>query len=89
MTPEFAVSIARNTLWTLFTIASPLVLGALLVGFLVGMFQSLTQVREVTLSFVPKIIAIGLLLWIMSPYLVKHLVEYSQSVFLLIEEAGL
>ena len=89
MTPEFAVHLARNTLWILFTLSAPLIMGALIVGFLVGMFQSLTQVREVTLSFVPKILAIGMLLWIMSPYLVKHLVEYSQMIFLMVEEAGL
>ncbi len=88
MTPEFAVEIGRNTLWTLFTMAAPLVLGALVVGFFVGMVQSLTQIREMTLTFVPKILAIGLLLWITSPYILRQLVDYTTIIFNMIEETG-
>jgi flagellar biosynthetic protein FliQ len=89
MTFEYAVEFARETLWTLFVIAAPIVLGALIVGFLIGLFQSLTQVREATLSFVPKIVAVGAIVWIMAPYIVRQLIEYSTVVFILIEEVGL
>ena len=88
MSPEMAVEIGRGTLWTLFTMAAPLVLGALVVGFLVGMIQSLTQIREMTLTFVPKILAIGLILWIASPYILRQLVDYTRIIFNMIEETG-
>ena len=88
MTPEFAIEIGRNTLWTLFTMAAPLVFGALVVGFFVGMIQSLTQIREMTLTFVPKILAIGTLLWLMSPYILRQLVDYTTVVFSMIEDVG-
>ena len=88
MNPEMAIQIGRNTLWTLFTVASPLVFGALVIGFLVGMFQSVTQVREATLSFVPKIIVIGAILWISAPFILGHLIDYANIIFTLIEEVG-
>lgn len=89
MTFEYAVQFARETLWTLFVIAAPIVLGALVVGFFIGLLQSLTQVREATLSFVPKILAVGAVIWLMAPYIVRHLIEYSTLVFTLMEEVGL
>jgi len=89
MTPELAIEISRQSLWMMFIIAAPVILGALVMGFLIGIFQSVTQLREQTLSFVPKILAIGGILWIMAPYIVNHLTEYSQVIFILMEEAGL
>ncbi|WP_043114983.1 flagellar biosynthetic protein FliQ, partial [Solimonas soli] len=56
MTPETVLSLAREALWLTLLLASPLLLAALAVGVLVGIVQAATQINEMTLSFIPKLL---------------------------------
>jgi len=60
------IELARAAMWLVLTIAGPMLITSLIVGVVVGLFQALTHVQEVTLTFVPKILAIGvvMLLWL-------------------------
>ncbi|MBI5233048.1 MAG: flagellar biosynthetic protein FliQ, partial [Deltaproteobacteria bacterium] len=58
MTPEFVVTLAQEALKILLLISMPLMLTALVVGLLVSVFQAVTQLQEMTLAFIPKIVAI-------------------------------
>ena len=60
MTPETVVSIGQQALWVTMMIAGPLLGSALAVGLLVGMFQAATQINEMTLSFIPKLLVLVL-----------------------------
>jgi flagellar biosynthetic protein FliQ len=61
-----AIEISRAAMMLVLTIAGPMLIASLIVGVVVGLFQALTHVQEVTLTFVPKVLAIGLvmLLWL-------------------------
>jgi flagellar biosynthesis protein FliQ len=68
MTPADTIDFAREAIWVLLEIAAPAMLTALVVGLSVGLLQALTQIQEMTLVFVPKIIAIFLVLLIALPF---------------------
>ncbi|HXM00522.1 MAG TPA: flagellar biosynthesis protein FliQ [Rhizomicrobium sp.] len=68
MSPTDAIDFARQSIWVLLEIAAPAMLTALVVGLGIGLLQALTQIQEMTLVFVPKIIAIFLMLLITLPF---------------------
>jgi flagellar biosynthetic protein FliQ len=68
MNPADAIDFARQSIWVLLEISAPAMLAALVVGLAVGLLQALTQIQEQTLVFVPKIIAIFLVLLITLPF---------------------
>ncbi len=68
MTPADSLDFARQSIWVLLEIAAPAMLTALVVGLAIGLLQALTQIQEMTLVFVPKIIAIFLVLLIALPF---------------------
>ncbi|MEO4048372.1 flagellar biosynthesis protein FliQ [Pseudomonas sp. CAU 1711] len=79
MTPEIAVDLFREALWLTALIVGLLVLPSLLVGLLVAMFQAATQINEQTLSFVPRLLVMLLTLMWAGPWLVRELMEYTQT----------
>ncbi len=79
MTPEVAVDLIRQALWLIATLVALLVLPSLLVGLMVAMFQAATQINEQTLSFVPRLLVMLLTLIWAGPWLVRELMEYSQT----------
>ena len=68
MTPTDMIDFAREAIWVLLEIAAPAMLTALVVGLAIGLLQALTQVQEMTLVFVPKIIAIFVVLLVALPF---------------------
>jgi len=78
------VEVARLTLATAIMIALPLLGVALVIGLLVSILQAVTQVNELTLTFVPKMIGVLLVLLIMLPYLAAKLMQFTVEVFSMI-----
>ena len=70
------------TLYLIVTLAAPLLLSALFVGLLVGVFQAATQIQEQTLSFISKLIALVVALIVMGPWLLQVWVVFTTSLFL-------
>jgi flagellar biosynthetic protein FliQ len=68
MTSADSIDFARQAIWVLLEVAAPAMLTALVVGLGIGLLQALTQIQEMTLVFVPKIIAIFLVLLISLPF---------------------
>jgi len=60
----------------------PLLLVGLAVGLVVSLFQAVTQIQEQTLSFIPKIVGIGLVIVVLGPWMLNQLVDYTQNLFL-------
>ena len=79
MTPELAVDLFREALWLTALIVGLLVLPSLLVGLLVAVFQAATQINEQTLSFIPRLLVMLLTLIWAGPWLVRELMEYTQT----------
>lgn len=70
------LDIARDGIWTLLKVASPLMLVGLAVGVFIALFQALTQIQEMTLVFIPKIIAIFLTMLVALPFMGEALGSY-------------
>jgi flagellar biosynthetic protein FliQ len=68
MTPSDTIDFAREAIWVLLEIAAPAMIAGLVVGLTIGLLQALTQIQEMTLVFVPKIIVIFLVLLIALPF---------------------
>ena len=78
MTPETVMTIGQRALEMTLMLAAPLLLVALAVGLLVGIFQAATQINEMTLSFIPKLLGISTTLVIAGPWMLKQFVGYTR-----------
>jgi flagellar biosynthetic protein FliQ len=78
MTPETVLTIAQRALEMTMMLAAPLLLVALLIGLLVGIFQAATQIHEMTLSFIPKLVGMATAMVIAGPWMLKQLVSYTR-----------
>lgn len=78
MTPDTVMTIGQHALEMTLMLAAPLLLVALLVGLLVGIFQAATQIHEMTLSFIPKVISMAAAMLIAGPWMLKQLVSYTR-----------
>ncbi len=81
MTYTLVTDLARNAMLVTALVAAPLLLVALLIGLLVSVFQTVTQIQEQTLSFVPKLIGVGLTFLVGLPWMLQLLVEYTTRLF--------
>ncbi|NCN43447.1 MAG: flagellar biosynthetic protein FliQ [Piscirickettsiaceae bacterium CG_4_9_14_3_um_filter_43_564] len=79
MTPELVLSIGQKMLEVVMMLAAPLLLPALAVGLLVGMFQAATQINEMTLSFIPKVAIVGLALVLGGNWMLTTLISFSRE----------
>lgn len=80
MTGDMALQLVSHMLWTGLMLIAPLLLIVMAVGIVVSIFQVVTQIQEMSLSFIPKIITVVLVLQIFGPWMLKLLVNYSSSV---------
>lgn len=78
MSPETVLTIGAQALQLVLMLAAPLLLTALAVGVLVGVFQAATQINEQTLSFIPKLAATAAVIVIAGPWMLRLLVEYTR-----------
>jgi flagellar biosynthetic protein FliQ len=81
MTPEFVVTFAKDALSLTILVAMPMLGLGLLVGLTVSVFQATTSIQEMTLTFVPKILAVLLGLLYFAPWMLDKLVTFTESVF--------
>jgi flagellar biosynthetic protein FliQ len=81
MSPEAVMTVGSRALEITLMLAAPMLLVALITGLIVGAFQAATQINEMTLSFIPKLIAISVALMIAGPWMLKVLVGYTRELF--------
>ncbi|MEX2257882.1 MAG: flagellar biosynthesis protein FliQ [Woeseia sp.] len=79
MTPETVTTIGQQALWVTMLIAAPMLLSALAVGLLVGMFQAATQINEMTMSFIPKLLVLVAALVIAGPWMLSVIITYTEQ----------
>ena len=83
---DFYIEITHEALKVALMLAAPMLIGALLIGILVSLFQAVTQINEQTLSFIPKIIVIAAALVIFSPWMLEILTNFTQELIYKIPE---
>lgn len=81
MSHQLIIELARNAMLTALLLAGPLLLAALVVGLLVSVVQAVTQIQEQTLSFVPKLLAIALVLLVALPWMLQVIIRYTVELF--------
>jgi len=79
MTPESIIVIGQQALIITAMLAAPMLLSALAVGLLIGMFQAATQINEVTLSFIPKLLVLAAALYVGGGWMLKVIVGYTEG----------
>jgi len=78
MTEDIAVNIFRSGLMTVILTSAPAILAALIVGVVVAFLQSLTQIQEMTLTFIPKILAVFITLMVFFPWMMQVFAEFTE-----------
>lgn len=81
MTPETVMTIGRQALELTLLVSAPLLLTALVIGLVVSIFQAATQINEMTLSFIPKLLGMFVVLIIAGPWMIGLLLDYMQRLF--------
>ncbi len=81
MTPTTVMEIGRQAIEVTLVISAPMLLTALVVGLIVSIFQAATQLNEATLSFVPKLVIMFLVLIIAGPWMLQYMTDYIQRLF--------
>lgn len=81
MSHQLVIDLCREAILTALTISAPLLLIALGVGLLVSVFQSVTQIQEQTLTFVPKLVLVGVAFIVGLPWLLQVMVKYTTKLF--------
>lgn len=79
MTEAFALAVGKQAITTAITIAAPVLIVSMLVGLIIGIFQAATQIQEQTLTFVPKMIAIIVVFLVLGSWMMKTLVQFTQT----------
>lgn len=79
MTPETISTVAQDTVWIALKLMGPILLSSLAVGLLVSMFQAATSIQEQTLTFIPKLATIIIVLMIAGPGMLQMLIDYFQD----------
>lgn len=81
MSFDSAIDIVRETLTLMLLLSMPVLLAALVVGLLISVAQAVTQVQEQTLSFVPKILGMGVMAILVMPWIIVKIMEFSARMF--------
>jgi flagellar biosynthetic protein FliQ len=81
MTEDIVLSLGRDAIWTTVALAAPLLIASLVVGLVVSIFQAVTQINEATLTFIPKMLAIVVVMVILAPWMTQMLTSYTTDLF--------
>jgi flagellar biosynthetic protein FliQ len=80
MSAEFVIDFGRKAMELILTLSLPMLLVGLVIGLIVSVFQATTQIQEMTLQFIPKIVCISLVLVFAGPWLLDKLLEYTELI---------
>ena len=81
MNEQTILEIARDALWVVLLASGPVMVTGLAVGLIIALFQALTTIQEMTLTFVPKIIVIFIAIVVFLPFMMTSVIEYSLTLF--------
>ncbi len=88
MENEEIIDLTRETLWMIIKLGGPVMVAGLVVGILIALFQALTQIQEMTLTFIPKILTIFATLFFLLPWITINLIDFTEKLAGLIINVG-
>ena len=86
MNQDTVINLATQAMMLALKIGGPILLVGLIVGLLVSIFQAVTSIQEQSLSFIPKIVAVAVLIVVLGPWMLGQLVSYAQNLYLSIPQ---
>ncbi len=81
MTPELVLQLARRSFETTLLLSAPILIFSLVVGLVISIFQAVTSINEVTLTFVPKIVAVMVAMMIFFPWMMTYLCDFTREIY--------
>ncbi len=81
MTQEFVIGVVRNAFYTILLVSAPVLVVSIVVGLIISIFQAATSINEMTLTFVPKIIAIGIVCILLLPFMMQKFIGFTKYIF--------
>lgn len=82
MSPDTVIDLSQQALYIITMLAAPMLVSALLIGLLIGMFQAATQINEMTLSFIPKLLVLVLAIMVAGPWMLNLVINYTRNLYL-------
>jgi flagellar biosynthetic protein FliQ len=82
VTPEAATDLARQALWTTIVLVGPVLLVGAVAGLITSVLQSVTQIHEQTLAFVPKLAASIVVMIVLGPWMLRTMIEFTQTLIM-------
>jgi flagellar biosynthesis protein FliQ len=86
MTPDYAIEMIKKMVSLVVIVAGPFLITAMVVGLMVSLFQAITSIQEQTLTFVPKALAVSGMLFLILPFLVRSLMDFTIEIFNLLPQ---
>ncbi|SMG16369.1 flagellar biosynthesis protein FliQ [Paenibacillus aquistagni] len=80
MSAEFIIGLAGQAVYTVLKVSAPMLIAALVIGLLISIFQAATQIQEQTLAFVPKIIAVFIVILIFGPWMLTTMIDFTYNI---------
>ena len=81
MNQDTVINLATQAMTLALKIAGPMLLLGLVIGLLVSIFQAVTSIQEQSLSFIPKIVGVAVLIVILGPWMLSHVISYAQNLY--------
>lgn len=78
---QYVIALGRSAIYTTLLIAAPMLIFSLVIGLIIAILQAITQIHEMTLTFIPKIISVALALIIFLPWMINTLLSYTTQLF--------
>ena len=82
MSPEYVIKLGQDTLLLVLYLGGPVLVVALVIGLAVSIFQAVTQVHEMTLTFIPKIMAVGITLVLILPWILQRMLDFTRGLLM-------
>lgn len=82
------ITIAARAMWVTMELSLPILGVSLIVGLMVSVFQAVTQLQEPTLTFIPKILAVVVVIVVAGPWMMNTIVDYTHEIFMGVQEVG-
>lgn len=80
MSAEFIIGLAGQAVYTVLKVSAPMLIAALVIGLIISIFQAATQIQEQTLAFVPKIIAVFVVILIFGPWMLTTMIDFTYNI---------
>lgn len=86
MNQDTVVNLATQAMTLSLKVAGPILIVGLVIGVIVSLFQAVTQIQEQSLSFIPKIVAVGLVIMLLGPWMLTQIVDWTQNLYMSIPQ---